>query len=80
MKKIEKHSTELRRRENSSLVWKNITYSVEYQKNKWKQPIKNVSGYVKPGMMLAIIGQTGSGKSIKDLILWENNSFGYSIK
>ena len=41
-----------------SLSWDNISYKV-----KDKEILKNVSGILEPGSLLAVIGASGSGKS-----------------
>ncbi|CAB5150118.1 P-loop containing nucleoside triphosphate hydrolase protein [Rhizophagus irregularis] len=47
-----------------SLAWKNLTYEIVDPKTKKnKKIIQNVSGIVKPGEFLAIMGPLGAGKS-----------------
>ncbi|KAJ3119298.1 ATP-binding cassette sub- G member 2 [Physocladia obscura] len=51
--------------ENSSEIrWKNVTYTVPYGKTKEpKVLLKNATGYVRQGQMVAIMGGSGAGKS-----------------
>lgn len=52
-----------------TLTWENISYVIPMRKSGFtlaKEPktiLKNVSGSVRPGQLLAIIGSTGAGKS-----------------
>eukprot|EP01094_Clydonella_sp_ATCC50884_P027291 TRINITY_DN7793_c0_g1_i1.p1 TRINITY_DN7793_c0_g1~~TRINITY_DN7793_c0_g1_i1.p1 ORF type:complete len:624 (+),score=138.80 TRINITY_DN7793_c0_g1_i1:259-2130(+) len=52
------------------LVWRDISYTIPSSRNccclqrvPSKQILHNVSGYVRPGQLLAIIGSSGAGKS-----------------
>ena len=46
-----------------SLTWKDLTYTVQQDKQSI-QILKGVSGFANPGEMLAIMGSSGSGKTI----------------
>ncbi|EGC38233.1 hypothetical protein DICPUDRAFT_76201 [Dictyostelium purpureum] len=51
----------------SYLKWDNIYYEVQVKRNDGKkekvQLLKGINGYVKPGMLLALMGPSGAGKS-----------------
>ncbi|EGG18232.1 ABC transporter G family protein [Cavenderia fasciculata] len=46
--------------------WKNLSYEVDIKKDGKKQRLRlldNINGFVKPGMLLALMGPSGAGKS-----------------
>jgi len=47
----------------SFLVWKHLQYSVGNRKHPEKVLITEQYGYVRPGMLLALMGASGAGKS-----------------
>ncbi len=60
-------SGETNDRDRLTLAWQNVTYSVKQSKKKDNgEPLAilhGLSGVVRPGQMLAIIGGSGAGKS-----------------
>lgn len=46
----------------SIFTWQNVEYSVPYQGGQRKL-LNNVSGYAKPGVMVALMGASGAGKT-----------------
>ncbi|KIV78690.1 hypothetical protein PV11_06313 [Exophiala sideris] len=46
----------------SVFTWENVQYEVPYQGGKRKL-LNGVSGYVKPGLMIALMGASGAGKT-----------------
>ncbi|OCL11346.1 ABC drug exporter AtrF [Glonium stellatum] len=46
----------------SIFTWQNIQYTVPYQGGE-KKLLNGVSGYVKPGMLVALMGASGAGKT-----------------
>ncbi|KAK5221115.1 ATP-binding cassette transporter snq2 [Exophiala xenobiotica] len=46
----------------SVFTWENVKYEVPYQGGK-KQLLNGVNGYVKPGLMIALMGASGAGKT-----------------
>ena len=46
----------------SVFTWENVEYSVPYQ-GSTRKLLNNVSGYVKPGVMIALMGASGAGKT-----------------
>jgi ABC-type dipeptide/oligopeptide/nickel transport system ATPase subunit len=47
------------------MSWENLSYRVsvkEKGKKNRKQLLNNISGYVRPGMLLALMGPSGAGK------------------
>lgn len=54
------------KKQGAYLSWHNLSYEVKTKiggKKTWLQLLHNVSGYVKPGMLLALMGSSGAGKS-----------------
>lgn len=47
---------------DSIFTWENVEYSVPYQGGQRKL-LNKVSGYAKPGVMVALVGASGAGKS-----------------
>jgi len=47
------------------LIWKNVTSTITVgrRKKKTRKLLNNVSGYVRPGQLLAIMGPSGAGKT-----------------
>lgn len=46
----------------STFTWNNLSYYVNYRREE-KQLLREVSGYVKPGCLLALMGTSGAGKT-----------------
>ena len=46
----------------SVFTWENITYTVPYMGGS-RQILNNVNGYVKPGLLIALMGASGAGKT-----------------
>ncbi|KAJ9614719.1 ATP-binding cassette transporter snq2 [Knufia peltigerae] len=46
----------------SAFTWENVEYEVPYQGGK-KKLLNKVNGYVKPGLMIALMGASGAGKT-----------------
>ncbi len=46
----------------SVFTWENVEYEVPYQGGK-RQLLNKVNGYVKPGVMIALMGASGAGKT-----------------
>lgn len=47
---------------DSIFTWKDVSYSVPYLGGE-KQLLNNISGYAKPGVMVALMGASGAGKT-----------------
>lgn len=60
----DKGDDELKRitKSDSIFTWQNISYTVPYLGGQ-KQLLNNVSGYAKPGLMVALMGASGAGKT-----------------
>lgn len=54
--------TRLQEGEPDVFSWQNINYTVPVDNGK-RQLLKNVQGYVKPGTMTALMGESGAGKT-----------------
>jgi ABC-type glutathione transport system ATPase component len=55
----------VRDRQSVLMEWKDLTFEVENKKEgKLRQVLKGVSGYAKPGELLAIMGSSGAGKTV----------------
>ena len=48
--------------EGNIFSWKNIQYEVPVSRGKIRRLLDNVSGYVAPGKLTALMGETGAGK------------------
>lgn len=48
--------------ENQSFSWKNVTYDVKI-KDETRRLLDNVSGWIKPGTLTALMGTSGAGKT-----------------
>ena len=51
------------------MSWENLCYSVDINKGRkktTKQLLNNVSGFVRPGMLMALMGPSGAGKVWKE--------------
>lgn len=59
----------------SIFTWSNVEYSVPYQGGQRKL-LNKVSGYAKPGVMIALMGASGAGKSTLLNTLSQRQSFG----
>ena len=62
------HDNEFTNPNPITLTWENVNYSVEIKKGLFKkadskQILHDLSGIVRPGQLLAIMGSTGAGKS-----------------
>lgn len=55
--------SQLEHSSGATLSWRNIVVTVRDSKGHEKQVLKQVSGYLEPGHMLAIMGPSGCGKS-----------------
>ena len=56
-------------RNTSVFTWKNLNYTVSTPQGD-RQLLNNVQGWVKPGMLGALMGSSGAGKTT----LWRNRS------
>jgi len=52
-----------REEEGTCLTWKDVWVSASVGKNESKSILQGLSGYAKPGQLLAIMGPSGCGKS-----------------
>uniref|UniRef100_A0A6B2L0A8 ABC transporter domain-containing protein n=1 Tax=Arcella intermedia TaxID=1963864 RepID=A0A6B2L0A8_9EUKA len=61
-------------RNEAVLAWKDIHYTVKVGKEE-REILKGISGYARPGELLAIIGSTGCGKStLLDILAGRNKT------
>lgn len=58
----EKETLEQISKSESIFTWQNVEYSVQYQGGQRKL-LNGVSGYAKPGLMVALMGASGAGKT-----------------
>ncbi|EGG18887.1 ABC transporter G family protein [Cavenderia fasciculata] len=61
--------------------WKDLCYDVDVKKDGKKQKLrllKEINGYVKPGMLLALMGPSGAGKSTLLDVLANRKTGGYT--
>ncbi|KAI9214566.1 hypothetical protein DS838_000516 [Geotrichum bryndzae] len=67
--------TRLQEGEPDVFSWQNINYTVPVNDGK-RQLLKNVQGYVKPGTMTALMGESGAGKTTLLNVLSQRISVG----
>ncbi|EFA84973.1 ABC transporter G family protein [Heterostelium album PN500] len=63
------------------MQWKNLTYEVDIRKDGKKQRLRlldGINGYVKPGMLLALMGPSGAGKSTLLDVLADRKTGGHT--
>lgn len=59
----------------STFTWNNLSYYVNYRREE-TQLLREVSGYVKPGCLLALMGTSGAGKTTLMDVLAQRNDVG----
>jgi len=60
----------------SVVTWEGINYTVPISRNSSKQLLFSVSGFVKPGTMMALMGPSGAGKSTLLDVLSQRKTIG----
>ena len=47
-------------------TWKNVEYNVTIKKGETRRLLDNISGFVAPGKLTALMGESGAGKVCSD--------------
>jgi ATP-binding cassette subfamily G (WHITE) protein 2 (SNQ2) len=50
-------------------TWKNVEYNVTIKKGETRRLLDNISGFVAPGKLTALMGESGAGKVCSDSYL-----------
>ncbi|KAG9313753.1 P-loop containing nucleoside triphosphate hydrolase protein [Chiua virens] len=66
----------LRRTHTNIFSWQNVEYEVPVSKRKTRKLLDNVSGYVAPGKLTALMGASGAGKTTLLNVLAQRASVG----
>jgi len=57
-------------------TWKDVTYDVLVKGNKQRRLLNHVSGFIRPGTMVALMGESGAGKTTLLNVLAQRTSVG----
>jgi len=90
--KVKEHKIEVKQKKAAKIKkeipigcymqWKNLVYEVDIKKDGKKQKLRllnEINGYVKPGMLLALMGPSGAGKSTLLDVLANRKTGGHTL-
>ena len=53
-------------------TWRNVQYDVHLKKGETRRLLDDISGFVAPGKLTALMGESGAGKVRESRVLWRN--------